>query len=180
MITRAPLYRQAILVFGFILPGLAAAATIAGLLYLKGELNTSRTEKRDLFAKNEKTAREILKIEARLTRQRPLAALWAGLLEKETARSLTETFEDLRSKLPETEFKETSNRSAERGAFSTSPAYPSTEVQLSFRATYRGMQTAFLEIESRLPQLQLQALKIERTQSEPTLTFQAVYTAWKK
>jgi hypothetical protein len=181
MTARTSRYRQAILVFGFILPGLLAAALVGGLLYIKSELRTSMANKRTLYAKDELNLKEINKLETRLVRQRPLAKLWKGLLEDETAKTLAAEVSDLRGKLPEAEFQQTSfNPSRNRGTFSTSPAFPSIELQISFRASYRAMQQGFLEIESRLPQLQLQELKIERAPGEPTLNFQATYTAWTK
>lgn len=181
MPTPTSIYREAILIFGFILPGVITAAIIGGLLYAKSDLEGQMTSKRKLFAAFEKNRKEILQIESRLVRQRPLANRWSALLEEEASSALTEKISDLRSKLPPNEFQQTSfNRSAGLGTFSTSAAYPSTQLQLSFRANYRSMQRAFLEFESRLPQLQLQTLKIERTSSEETLTFQATYTAWEK
>jgi len=180
MSARTSVYRKAILVFGFVLPGFFAAAIIGGLLYTKSELQSSMAEKRKLFSASEKSRLEIEKTEKRLIRQRPLAALWAASVEEESAKSLTDAINKLQNQLPEGEFQPTSNRAAGRGAFSTSPAYPSTELQLSFRATYRSMQLAFLEIESRMPQLQLQTLKVERTPNGQNLTFQVTYTAWEK
>ena len=40
------------------------------------------------------------------------------------------------------------------------------------------MQRAFLELESRLPQLQLNELRIDRTPQASNLNFQVTYTAW--
>ena len=43
------------------------------------------------------------------------------------------------------------------------------------------MQKAFIELETRMPQLQLQDLKIDPSSSSTsTLNFQVTYTAWEK
>ena len=51
-----------------------------------------------------------------------------------------------------------------------------------FRGTFRTMQRAFLELESRMPQLQLQELRIDPSPNQqnqaPLLNFQVNYTAW--
>lgn len=178
---RTSQYRQAILLFGFVLPGFLAAAIIGALVYAKSELHTTMANKKRLYAAHERGRQEILTLEKKLIKQRPLAKLWAGLLEEETSRSFTAKISELREKLPEAEFQQTSfNPSTTRGAFGSTSPQPSRELQVSFRASYRAMQRAFLEIESSLPQLQLQSLKIERAPSEPTLSFQASYTAWTK
>jgi hypothetical protein len=54
-------------------------------------------------------------------------------------------------------------------------------VKLAFRGTFRSVLKAFLELESRMPQLQLQDLKIDpSTSASSSLNFQVTYTAWEK
>ena len=50
---------------------------------------------------------------------------------------------------------------------------------MAFRGTFRTMQRAFLELETRMPQLQLQELRIDPSSSQSSLlNFQVIYTAW--
>jgi hypothetical protein len=50
---------------------------------------------------------------------------------------------------------------------------------LSFRGTYRSVQRAFLALETRMPQLQLQELRITPNVNQPSMhNVQVSYTAW--
>ena len=62
--------------------------------------------------------------------------------------------------------------------FGSVSAQNSAPLELSFRANFRSMQRAFLELESRLPQLQLNELRIDLTPQSSNLNFQVTYTAW--
>ena len=58
-------------------------------------------------------------------------------------------------------------------------AQKSSQIRIAFRGTFRTMQRAFLELETRMPQLQLQDLKIDPSSSgSALLNFQVTYTAW--
>ena len=63
----------------------------------------------------------------------------------------------------------------------TATAQKSAQVRLAFRGTYRSVQRAFLELETLMPQLQLQELKIDTSQSSTsTMNFAVTYTSWEK
>ena len=65
--------------------------------------------------------------------------------------------------------------------FASASAQNSSQVKLAFRGTFRSVQQAFIELETRMPQLQLQELKIDPSSSSAsTLNFQVTYTAWEK
>ena len=85
--------------------------------------------------------------------------------------------------LPAKEFQKTAfERTNTKGGFGTVSAQPSSQLRIVFRGTFRTMQRAFLELESRLPQLQLQELRIDPNPNQqnpsPLLNFQVNYTAW--
>ena len=82
--------------------------------------------------------------------------------------------------LPTKEIQKTaSERLPVKGGFGTISAQPSSQVRMAFRGTFRTMQRAFLELETRMPQLQLQELRIDPSTSQSSLlNFQVTYTAW--
>ena len=54
-----------------------------------------------------------------------------------------------------------------------------SQLRIAFRGTFRTMQRAFLELETRMPQLQLQELKIDPSSTQSSLlNIQVNYTAW--
>ena len=54
------------------------------------------------------------------------------------------------------------------------------QLHFAFRGTYRALQTAFLELETRMPQLQLDSIKLSRSANQNVLNAAVVYTTWQK
>ena len=65
------------------------------------------------------------------------------------------------------------------GGFASVSAQKSSQIRLGFRGTYRGLQRAFLELETRMPQLQLQEIKIDANSTQASMNnVDITYTAW--
>ena len=83
-------------------------------------------------------------------------------------------------RLPSKEIQQTAfERPGARGGFGSVAAQSSSQIRIAFRGTYRTLQRAFLELETRMPQLQLQDLRIDPSSNQSSLmNFQVTYTAW--
>jgi hypothetical protein len=85
--------------------------------------------------------------------------------------------------LPSKEFQRTAfERLGNSSGIGQATAQKSTGIRFNLRGTYRAVQEALLELETRMPNLQLQSLAI--TPNEPSetslLNFQVIYTVWEK
>ena len=124
---------------------------------------------------------EALAIEAKLSRQRADLERWNELTSKETFSLVTTNLRAIGEKLPPKEFQQTAfERLSKAGGFGSVSAQKSSGLKFNFRGTYRTVQKAFLELETRMPNLQLQELKLDPSNSAESslLNFQVVYTAW--
>jgi hypothetical protein len=86
-------------------------------------------------------------------------------------------------KLPPKEFQLTaSERINNKSGFGNVSAQKSSSVKFNLRGTYRTVQKALLELEARMPNLQLQDLRIEPNSGSGSslLNFQVTYVAWEK
>ena len=175
-------YRQSIIIFGFVLPLLIAVLSAGSVGYLRSKVTTSFDEKAKHYKSYQTNRREALAIETRVGMVRPHVSNWTSILRTETASEVTSTLRETAERLPSKEFQQTSfSRPTNSAGFGSVSAQQSAPLQLSFRATFRSMQQAFLELESRLPQLQLHDLHVEKTpQSSNLLNFQVTYTAWEE
>ena len=84
-------------------------------------------------------------------------------------------------KLPEKEFQQTAfERLGSASGFGKGSKQKSTGMQFSLRGTYSAVQKALLELETRMPNLQLQELTISPKEATQTslLNFQVAYTVW--
>ena len=175
-----PLYRQPIILFGAVLPVVATAALIGIFSMIKSNMVASAEIKQKSFTASEAGRIAGLEIEAQVGRQRPHLDRWKTQLSHETASAVTTNLREISEQLPAKEIQQTAfERPSGSGGFGAISAQTSSQIRIAFRGTYRTMQRAFLELETRMPQLQLQDLKIDpSTNQSSLLNFQVTYTAW--
>lgn len=176
------LYRQSIAIFGFALPLAGCGALLIGGFLLKSSVQRSFDRKQALYKSHEKDRLQALDLEAQISRKRPHIDRWNDQLARETANTVSSHIRDITKILPGKEFQLTGNdRPGGSGGIGGISAQTSTQTKLSFRGTFRSMQQALLELETRMPQLQLQDFQIDpSSNSDSNLNFQVTYTAWEK
>ncbi len=175
-------YRQSIIVFGFVLPAMVCAVVAGGGIFLKSKAESSFAEKQTLYKSSERSQKDSQTIEKDISQKRSSVEHWNTQMGRETANSIASALKEIGDKLPPKEFQQTAvEYPAGAVGFGTASAQSSTQVRLSFRATYRTMQRAFIELETLMPQLQLNELKIDpATNSATSMNFSVGYTAWQK
>jgi hypothetical protein len=175
-------YRQSIVVFGFVLPLVVCVAIFGGGLVIKAKAAASFENKQALFKSAEMNRIGAIGLEAQVSKRREHVERWTEQMKTETSNSITSHLKEIGDMLPAKEFQQTAAEyPAGKAGFATSSAQNSSQVKLAFRGTFRSVQQAFLELETRMPQLQLQELKIDPSSaSSSSLNFQVTYTAWEK
>ena len=174
------LYRQTIILFGIVVPMVAAAAVVGVSFMLKSRMVASFNNKQSNYKTYEQGRIAGLEIEAQVTRQRQHLDRWNESLSQETASAVATNLRGIIDQLPGKEIQQTAfERPAGSAGFGTVAAQKSSQVRISFRGTYRTLQRAFLELETRMPQLQLQELRMDPVANQTSLmNFQVAYTAW--
>ncbi len=174
------LYRQPIILFGLVLPIIAGAALVGIASVLKSQVV-------DSFAAKEKNAKTAAMgaaaaraVEAQVEGQRPQMSRWTSQHALETKSSVNQNLKEIVKHLPPGEIIRTNlEPSNTKAGFGSASAQKSSQVSISFRGTLRTTQRALLELETRMPQLQLGELKIVLNAAQPPLlNFQVNYTAW--
>ncbi len=173
-------YRQAIIIFGIVLPALVGAGLIGAGLYVKSKMVSSMNSKTTDYATYEQSRNAGLEIEATVNRQRPHVERWTKQLAEETSSVVTSNLREISEHLPPKEIQMTAfERPSGTGGFGSISAQRSSQIRIAFRGTYRTLQRNFLELETRMPQLQLQEFKIDpSTGISALLNCQVTYTAW--
>ncbi len=121
-----------------------------------------------------------LAMESGVSRQVQHTKRWKKQLSAETANSFSTNIRQIMDRLPDKEISQTSFEPTKgKGPMSSASAQPASQISVSFRGTFRTVQRALLELETRMPQLQLQELRIDPISNQPSLlNFQVSYTAW--
>lgn len=174
------LYRQTIVLFGIIIPIAVAAIAVGFCFILKSKVVASYDNKLKSYKAYEISRLSSLEIEAKVTKDRQHLERWNEQLSQETASAVTTNLREISEHLPTKEIQQTAfERPNSSGGFGASSAQTSSQIRIAFRGTFRTMQRAFLELETRMPRLQLQDLKIDPSSSGSTLlNFQVTYNAW--
>lgn len=174
-------YQQSIVLFGFAVPAVIAALIIGGGIYAKGRASASLEQKISHYKGFEKNKRAAFALEAEVSQKREHFERWERQLSEETASAVTSNLRQIEELLPAKEFQKTAQEHPSgKSGFGSASAQSSAQVRLSFRATFRSMQKAFLELESRMPQLQMQDLRIDPSSGSNNLNVSVTYTAWEK
>jgi hypothetical protein len=174
------LYRQTIALFGIVLPIVAAAAVVGICFLLKSKMVSTFNNKQEKYKSYEMGRLAGLEIEAQVTRQLSHTDRWKTQLSQETASAVTTNIREIIEHLPNKEIQQTAfEPTSTKSGFGAVSAQSSSQLRIAFRGTYRTMQRAFLELETRMPQLQLQELRIDPSSNQSSLlNFQVSYTAW--
>jgi len=177
------LYRQSIALFGIVLPVLMTTVLVVLCYSLKSKALASFENKQTLYKACETSRLKALEIEKKIVRQRQHIDYWTALLAEESSSAVNTKLRTITESLPPKEFQQTAfERNPVKGGFGTATAQRSSQLRIVFRGTFRTIQRAFLELETRMPQLQLQELRIDPNATQqnqaPLLNVQVNYTAW--
>jgi hypothetical protein len=174
------LYRQSILLFGLILPLAIAVTLVLACYLLKSNLEDSYRNNIAGYKSSDEVRRTSLTIEGKVIRQRPDMERWNALLSQETGNNVRSQLDAIISQLPPKEIQVTSFLpSSVKAGIGGVSAQKSSQLQFTLRGTFHTIQRAFLELETRLPQLQLGEQKFDLTSnSSSLLTVTATYTVW--
>lgn len=175
-------YRQTIALFGIVLPIVLTALVVGICFMLKSKMVASFENKQRNYKEYEMGRLAGLEIEAQVTRQHQHIERWNTQLSGETASLVTTNLREILSQLPTKEIQQTAfEPSNTKSGFGSVSAQESSQIRIAFRGTFRTMQRAFLELETRMPQLQLQELRIDPSSTQSSLlNFQVNYTAWEQ
>lgn len=174
------IYRQSIILFGIVIPILFGIAVVAIGYTVKSKMFDSYQTKIQDYQTHQTAERESRKVESQIIKDRMHLDRWTKQLSLETASAVGTNLRAIYDKQPKNEITQTSfERAQSESGFGMASAQKSTSVRIAFRGTYRTMQKAFLELETRMPQLQLEEFKMEPLATSPSLmNFQVTYTAW--
>lgn len=174
-------YRKSIAIFAIVVPAVLTIAVIGGGMSIKSKMAAGFETRLASYKEYETGRLSALELETHVNKQRPLLEQWEAMLKQETASTVTSNLRQITEHLPAKEIQQTAFEPLDKGGFGTASAQKSSQLRIALRGTFRTMQRALHELETRMPQLQLQDLKIDTAATQASLlNFQVTYTAWEK
>jgi hypothetical protein len=175
-------YKKPVLAFGLVAPSLLMVVALGLGFHFRAQFEATYRARKSHYAdyKRVEAQREVL--ERKIRAQEPHLNRWMALFQKATGSDVKVFFSDFQKNYESQEFVQTAfRRTSASGGIGGASSQPSIQIQLSFRGTYRILENAFLELESRMPHLQLDSLKLSiSNQNSKILTADLIYTAWQK
>lgn len=175
-------YRESVVGFGIILPLVIAAILLGGSYYYLGEAKSFLQRNQVKFRAYEATQNSLRQLEEQIGKKKDNLAHWESLLGAETSVAVNTNLREIEESVPPEEFIRTSlEPSRTSSGFASASQQASQQVHLATRGTLSATQKAMLRLETELPQMQLQELKIDPSStSYSALNFQFAYTVWEK
>lgn len=179
-------YRNSIVFFGGVLPFIAIALVVVGLVMGRSKLASKRELKEGLFENYQKAAGEVanveeeLKIEGRAEQM----AYWDEQLKKEFVQNLTQNLNEIASQFKEEQLSRTEfSRPGTLSALAGKTQNPHSRFKVTFEGGFGPMQTLLADLEVRMPQLVLENIEItpvidSSPKAKNRLKFDATYLAW--
>jgi hypothetical protein len=173
-------YRKSILVFGVALPLFTSALLLSACYVIQSKVADSFQRKQQgykMYQANKITQNQL---QSQVSKQKTNLDRWNILLKQETASALSTQLQQISEHLSSKDFARTAfDPTGPKAGFANISAQKSSQIKIAFRGTFTALQKAFLELETRMPQLQLQDLKIDPSSNQSALlNVQVNYTAW--
>jgi hypothetical protein len=177
-----PHYKEPVLVFGLIVPSFLVLVVLGLGFHLRGKFETTYKVRKNHYAEYKQVEAQREALAKKISAQEPHMNRWMALFQKATGTDVKGFLSDFQKQYDSQEFAQTAfRRTSSSGGIGGASSQPSIQIQLAFRGTYRALQNAFLELETRMPQLQLDSIKLTvSSQNSGVLTADLIYTAWQK
>jgi hypothetical protein len=172
-------YQKAVGVFGFAIPLLFLILLISAVLVAHGRVDDTYRLRKRAFDQDLNTKRQIAQLEKKMHTEKEMLNAWLEMLAAENRRSFTEHWKtaSLSFKGKELQWSLPAWKSQSAG-LGKGVKQPASQVTMSFDATFRAMQIALMEMETRLPQMQLDSMSMKPNKEGRTMNFQTTFTLW--
>lgn len=179
-------HRQAILIFGIVLPlfmiGLVTALTLFGHAKAKSQFN----QKVATLERYKDSERQVKELEAYMTvdDRREKVKFWTSKVEEDFVESLSSNLDKILAKYDSDVLRQTEMGQAQGASgIAAKTGHPHSRMQLSFEGGYKPMQMLLAELENEMPQLVLESLSIaplsaSSNRSKSALKFTVTYLSW--
>ena len=174
-------YKQPVVVFGVVAPLLGLIVLLAVGFNYRSKFETTYTVRKEQYAEYKKITKQREALEGKIRDQDPHMKRWMALYEQSTSANVNTLLNNVQKRFSNNEFQQTSFRqSGATGGIGGASKQPAVKLQLAFRGTYTGVQSALVEMETTMPHLQMDAMKLRQEANRGLLNAEVTYTAWQK
>ncbi len=174
-------YKQSITLFGFVIPILLVVVFSIVCIVVSGNIKAKAALRETAFAQHNTLQAQVTQLQAGMRDKRIANEEWEKVLSTDIRPSLQYNLKNILEKYSFRQVAQTGFfRPMTAGRLAIGAKQPSSSVTLKFRGTYLPMEKVLIELESRLPQMQVNTFNISRERTANELTFDLSYTIWEK
>ena len=172
-------YKQSVAVFGVGVPMLLMMVVAGVSLYKTSSVSSEHLVKKREYDKSQVAMRHSMELLGKVNKNKKLLSEWDRIMRTETRGTFLEHWKDAEKKFSGKELTKSSHNWVNYSeGLGKTVSQPASQVNMTFLATYRAMQTALMEIESTLPQMQLDSLTMTPASSGKGIDFKTTFTVW--
>jgi len=153
---------------------------IAGVsLYQVSSVSSEHLVKKRKYDKAQVEMRQSMELLGKVNKNKALLSEWDRMMRTETRGTFLEHWKKAEKKFSGKELTKSSHNWVNYSeGLGRGVSQPASQVNMTFLATYRAMQAALMEIESTLPNMQLDSLTMTPASSGKGIDFKTTFTVW--
>jgi len=172
-------YKKSVAIFGLVLPLLGLGLLACACLYGVSSVKKKFASKKVAYDKAQIAEQKTTQLQGRVASNGTHLKDWQKVLSSETRGTFVEHWKVAEKKFSGQEFTRAPHNWVNYSeGLGKGISQPASQVEMKFSGTYRAMQLALMEIESKLPQLQLDSLSMTPDSSGGKLNFTTKFTVW--
>ena len=173
-------YKKSVAVFGLAMPLLFLAFLIAAVLVAKGRVSDMYQVRERTHQQGVTMKRQLALLENKVRSKKERLQAWQTMLSQQSRSSFTQDWKDAGRSFKRNEFQSDlpawKSKSSGLGGKLQQPA---SQVTMTFDASFRAMQTVLMEMETKLPQMQMDSMSMNPNPDGRTMNFKTTFTVWK-
>ena len=172
-------YKQPIVVFGIVLPILVMGVFGGVAYHMSSSVTDDYKKKKIIYDKAQQEMSQMMAMQGKIQKTSVQLKRWDKLLARESRGTFLEHWKEAEKKFSGRELTKTSHNWVNYSeGIGKGTSQPSSQVNMSFSATFRAMQLAMLEMETNLPQMQLDSLIMTPAANGQKMNFETQFTVW--
>ena len=174
-------YKQSVLGIGVAAPFVVLFALLGIVFRQKGKLEKTFKERKVKYASFQQYEQKRAELKKKVDEQAPHMVRWMAVMQEPSSSQVNVFVSEAQKRYAGKEFQLTSfRRASTSGGYGAASAQNSVQLELAFRGTFSALQHTFLELETKMPQLQLDRMNLIPQSNSPVLQAKMTYTAWER
>ena len=173
-------YKKSVALYGLALPMLFLLLLIVAAVIAKGRVSDTYQKRELIHQQGLITNLQIKKLTKKVEAEKEILDSWTTMLSEDSRSSFAESWKEAGHSFERNEFQsDLPAWKSKSSGLGNKLKQPASQVTMIFDASFRAMQTALIEMETKLPQMQMDSMSMKPNKNGRTMDFTTTFTVWK-